>query len=59
MGQPEGRLTAEICEALAVCFVRVNCRGKSGQAHRYQSVSLNGVRARSRFHSQTRRLHHR
>ena len=40
----------KICEALAVCFVRVV---------RYQSVSIIGVRAPSYFHSQTRRQHHR
>ena len=36
----------KICEALSVWFIRVNCRGKSGQACRYQRVGLNGVRAR-------------
>ena len=49
----------KICEALALCFVCVNCRGKSGQAYWYQSVSLNGVRASAHFHSRTRRQHHR
>ena len=61
MGKPEGRLEAENLRSFAVCFVRVYCRGKSrgGQAYRYQSVSLNGVRAPSHFHSQKRRQHHR
>ena len=28
----------KICEALAVCFLSVNCRGKSAQENRYQSL---------------------
>ena len=50
----------KICEALAVCFVRVNCREElAGRHDPYQTVSLIGVRAPSHFHSQTRRQHHR
>ena len=38
--QPERILTAKICEALAVCFVRVNCRAVPKRQHDWRSSTV-------------------